>query len=287
MAVHAFDFQGKHLWSRDLDVFKSQHGAGTSPLVYEGKVIIANDHDDGATVYALAARDGTVIWQAPRPHFRACYSTPFLLEKPGRPAELIVASTAGITSYDPKSGQQYWNYNWSFTGMPLRTVACPVYSDGLIFANSGDGSGARHLIAVKDGGTGDVSQTNLAWEWSKERPFPYVPTMLTWGEHLYFVNDRGDAGCVATKTGDPVWIERLCQKVMASPILIDGKIYAISESGVVYVFKAEASFKLLAKNPLGEPVSATPAVSDNRLYIRGEHHLFCIGKPPERRAARE
>jgi outer membrane protein assembly factor BamB len=285
--VHAFDFQGKHLWSHDLGRFTSQHGPGTSPIVHEDMVFVANDQDGASAVYALDARDGKVVWQAARPAFRACYSVPCLLEKPGQPTQLIVASTAGITSYNPSNGSVNWKYSWTFTGMALRTVACPVCTDGLVFANSGDGSGARHLIAVKSGGTGDVSATNLAWEWRKNRPFPYVPTMLTWGDHLYFVNDRGDAGCVVAKTGDVVWTEHLCEAITASPVLIDGKIYAISEDGVVYVFEAAPSFKLLAKNTLGEPVSASPAVANNRLFIRTKTHLLCIGKPVEKRAARE
>jgi outer membrane protein assembly factor BamB len=287
VAVNAFDLDGKHLWSRDLGGFTSQHGPGTSPIVYEDKVIIVNDQDGAAAVYALDARDGKIAWQAQRPPFRACYSVPFILERRGQPAELIVTSTAGITSYNPKNGSVRWNFTWTFTGMALRTVASSLYSDGLIFANSGDGNGARHLIAVKAGDTGEVPQTHLAWEWKKNRPFPYVPTMLTWGEHLYFVSDRGDVGCVAAKTGDPLWLEDLGGPVTASPILIDGNIYAITEEGVVFVFQAATNFKLLAKNPLGEPVSATPAVADNRLFIRGQTHLFCIGRPVEKRAARE
>jgi outer membrane protein assembly factor BamB len=285
--VDAFDFQGKQLWSRDLGRFVSQHGPGTSPIIVKDKVIIANDQDGAAAVYALDARDGKIVWKAPRPAFRACYSVPFLLERPGRPAEVIVASTAGITSYNPQDGSENWKYSWTFTGMALRTVASPIYSAGLVFANSGDGSGARHLIAVKAGDRGDVTPTNLAWEWKKNRPYPYVPTMLAWGEHLYFVNDRGDACCVVAKTGEPVWTRHLCEAVTASPVLIDGKVYAISEDGVVYVFEAAPIFKLLAKNALGEPVSATPAVADNRLFIRTKTHLICIGKAAEKRAARE
>jgi outer membrane protein assembly factor BamB len=284
--VDAFDFQGNQLWSRDLGRFVSQHGPGTSPIVYQDKVILANDQDGTAAVYALDARDGKIVWKAPRRAFRACYSVPFLLERPGRPTELIVASTAGITSYNPQDGSENWKYSWTFTGMALRTVASPIYDAGLVFANSGDGSGARHLIAVKVGDRGDVTPTNLAWEWKKNRPFPYVPTMLAWGDYLYFVNDHGVAGCVVAKTGEQVWTHHLCEAVTASPILIDGKVYAISEDGVVYVFEAALTFKLLGKNPLGEPVSATPAVADNRLFIRTKTHLLCIGKPVEKRAAR-
>jgi outer membrane protein assembly factor BamB len=65
----------------------------------------------------------------------------------------------------------------------------------------------------------------------------------------------------------------------ASPVLIDGKVYAIGEDGQVYVFEAAPKFKLLAKNSIGEPVMASPAVADNRLFIRSQSHLICIGEP--------
>jgi outer membrane protein assembly factor BamB len=280
ITLHAFDFQGKQLWDRDLGAFQSQHGPGVSPMVCEDKVILANDQDGTAVLQAFEAKTGKPAWQAERPAFRTCYSTPFLLEKEGAAPELIVASTAGITSYNPRTGKENWKWGWSFDGMALRTVASPVYGQGLIFANSGDGSGARHLVAVKAGGQGDVTQTNLAWEWKKTRPYPYVPCLLTWGEHLFFVNDLGEVGCVMAKTGDQVWTAKLSTKdVSASPILVNGKIYAIGEEGVVFVFSAGEKFELLAKNDMGEPVRATPAVADNRLYIRGQKHLYCIGKP--------
>jgi len=109
--------------------------------------------------------------------------------------------------------------------------------------------------------------------------------MLTYGKHLYYVNDRGIAACHVAATGEPVWNERLGSAFFASPVLIDGKIYAINENGTVYVLEAAPTFKLLAKNVVGEPVKATPAVADNRLLIRGAQHLFCIGKPAEKRAS--
>jgi outer membrane protein assembly factor BamB len=274
VALYAYDLNGKLLWHRDLGAFVSQHGAGTSPVIYGDLVYFANDQDGAAMLYALDVRTGKTAWQTPRKPFRACYSTPFLLEKPGEAPELIVASTAGITSYDPDNGKE----NWTFTRIPYRTVASPVYGQGNIFITSGEGPGGpRHATAVKVGGKGDVTATHLAWE--DKKGFPYVPTMLIWGEHLYFVNNDGIAGCYVAKTGEQVWFERLNGKFFSSPVLIDGKVYAASEEGDVSVFEAAPTFKLLAKNKLGEPVMASPAVADNRLFIRGKDHLFCIGKP--------
>jgi outer membrane protein assembly factor BamB len=103
--------------------------------------------------------------------------------------------------------------------------------------------------------------------------------MLPWGDHLYFVNDAGTAGCVEAKTGKLVWFNRLANgAVYASPVLIDGKVYVVSEKGDVLVFAADPDYKVLGKSSVGEPVIASPAVANGKLYIRGAEHLFCIGK---------
>jgi outer membrane protein assembly factor BamB len=283
LELRAFDLEGKELWKQDVGPFTSggknshsQHGAGASPIVVDDKVILNNDTDKFAKLQAFDAKTGKPAWQVDRPSFRTCYSTPFVLEKPGAPKELIVASTAGITSYDPKDAMVKWSYTWSFDGMPLRTVASPIAGQGLIFINSGDGSGDRHLIAVKSNGEGDVSKTHLAWENKKQ--FPYVPTLLVQGDYLYYIADNGFAGCCVATTGENLWHERLGGSMSSSPVLIDGKIYVVNEGGDVFVLEAKPKFKLLAKSELGEGVFASPAVSDNRLFIRASDHLFCIGK---------
>jgi outer membrane protein assembly factor BamB len=278
----ALDFEGKPVWKRALGSFKSQHGAGLSPMVVEDRVIVADDQDGSAVLLAFGARDGKPLWEAPRRPFRACYSTPFLLERRGQPAELIVGSTAGLTSYDPRSGKENWNWEWKFDAMALRTVASPVYANGFIVANSGDGSGARHAVAVQINGAGKSAKPVLAWENKKKREFPYVPSMLAWGDYVYYVADNGVAACLELKTGKQVWRKRLDSDMTASPVLIDGKIYAVSEAGDVHVFAAAPTFVPLGSSSVGEQVSATPAVADNRLYIRGDTHLFCIGKRAEK-----
>jgi outer membrane protein assembly factor BamB len=276
----AYTLEGKQVWQRDLGSFTSQHGPGTSPVVYNGKVFLANDQDGTAAVIAIDAKTGTQAWCAERRAYRACYSTPLIRKSAHGKAELIVASTAGITSYDPNNGAKNWWWTWHFDGMALRTVASPVAGQGLIFANSGDGSGARHAIAVRPGGKGDVTKTNLAWE--RKRDFPYVPTMLLSRGYLFVVNDRGVASCRVARTGKTVWSERLGDSVTASPLLVNGKVYAVSEPGDVYVFPAAKEFKLLAKNSVGEQVYATPAVAAGKLFIRGEKHLFCIAGPSKK-----
>jgi outer membrane protein assembly factor BamB len=283
LSLSAYDMKGVQQWRHDLHGYKSQHGPGHSPIVFDGKVYLMNDQDGSAQILAFDARTGTPVWKAERKAFRACYSTPIVLEKPNEPPQLIAVSTAGITAYNPKDGKEIWTYTWSFDRMALRTVASPIVADGVIIANSGDGSGERNQIAVRLGGTGDVTNTHFAWGIKVDKESPYVPCLLSSGPYVFGVNDFGIAACHIAKTGEKVWsellLDRKAQLMSASPLLIDGKIYAIDRNGVAYVFEAGPKFKLLATNKLGEPVTATPAVADDHLFIRGDAHLFCIGKP--------
>ena len=194
--------------------------------------------------------------------------------------ELVVTSTTRITRYNPSSGKELWNFTWTHPIKPLRTVGSSITADGLVFAAAGDGDGSRGMIAVKLDGKGDVSKTNLVWD--KDGSTPYVPSALARDGYLYTIHDEGIAFCWETKTGKETWRARLGELVSSSPVLIDGKVYAVGEKGNVYVYQATpVGYKQLAKNSLGELVYSTPAVANGRLYIRGAKHLFCIGTPAE------
>jgi outer membrane protein assembly factor BamB len=280
VSLSAYDLAGGPAWKADLGGYVSQHGPGMSPAVYGGRVFVNDDQDGSAALLAFDARTGKPLWRAERKPFRACYSTPYLRKRPGGGDELVVASTAGVTAYDPKSGAENWAYDWTFSGMALRTVGSPVEAAGLIFVASGDGSDARHFIAVEPPAKGG-ERPKLAWSSEDRRSFPYVPTPLARDGHVYLVHDKGGFACHDARTGAEVWRSEPLRgtKFFASPVLIDGKVYAPSEKGDVYVFEAAPKYRLLAKNSLGEPVFASPAVANGRLYVRGEHHLFCIGPP--------
>jgi outer membrane protein assembly factor BamB len=276
VGLYAYDLSGKALWKADLGEFTSQHGPGFSPIVQDGKVIVNNDQDGSAVLQAFDAKSGKLAWDVERKAFRACYSTPLVIDQDGS-KQLLVTSTAGITGYDPANGKEIWSYTWSFSAMPLRTVGSSVVADGKVFACAGDGSGDRAMIAVKLGGKGDVTRTNLVW--SMDNGTPYVPTLVANQGHLYGVLDKGNAVCFETARGKRVWQERLAGMVSASPVLIADKVYVLDETGTAYVFAASPNrLDVLAKNKVGEPVMATPAVANGKLYIRGEKHLICIGK---------
>lgn len=279
LTLEATTLEGKPSWSVPLGKFAGQHGAGASPMVVAGRVVVNVDQDGAAEVVAVDAASGKVSWRKTRKAYRTCYSTPIVLDRgQGTDPLVVVGSTAGLTAYEPSSGAEAWNWvwDWSDSRAPLRTVAGPVAGDGLIFLNAGDGAGDRAAVAVKPGTSGSSGKEAVAW--SDKRTFPYVPTMIVDDGHLFFVNDRGIAGCSNAKDGKSVWVERLGGDVSASPVLAGGRIYAPDEKGTVHVFAAAVKFQRLAANNVGEPIFASPAVADGRLLIRGDAHLFCFAK---------
>lgn len=272
----AFALNGKPLWERNLGPFHSEHGSGQSPMLSDGRVFVANDQDGRAQIQAFDAQTGSPLWHADRKAYRASYSTPFLRDNHGR-NELIVTSTAGVTAYDPTNGHVDWDHPWDWSNSrePLRTVGSSILADGLIFAYSGNGGGNSRIVALKPP-NGSSENVNVAWE--RNKGFPYVPTLLSHGPHIFTVTDRGMAGCYEAKTAKEIWNERLGGSFAASPVMANGNIYSISEDGTLYVYKAAAKYELLSRHKLDEPVRATPAIADGRLYIRGKQTLYCFSE---------
>jgi outer membrane protein assembly factor BamB len=289
--VSAYDFQGDQLWSKNLGTFNSQHGAGASPILYKDRLLLANDMDKDdfttrvpnarpSVLMALDKRTGRLVWETPRVAERTCYSAPFLRYIPGQQEpELVVTSTTAVTGYNVETGAKLWEAKgWQrhAVAVPMRTVASPALAGDILCVCSG-GDAGRFAVGLALSGPGSTDAPRRLWENRKD--FPYVPSPVTREEHVYFVNDAGFAGCYQARTGKRVWFERLASTGFhSSPLVINGKVYATSIAGDVYVFAAEPAFRLLARNELGEGVRASPAVAAGRLYIRGERHLFCIGK---------
>jgi outer membrane protein assembly factor BamB len=285
LSISAYDFEGGHAWTTELGTFTGEHGAGHSPVVVGKNVIIANDQNGLAEVVALDANTGIVAWKKSRQAFKASYSTPMLVERKGHDPELVVASTQGISGYDPATGDEKWNWLWKSNKLELRTVGSPIVCQGLVFFSGGNGPGARHAVAVNLNGSGSGGAPEIAWETQKD--FPYVPCMLSRGENVYFINDGGIAGCFNAKTGRSVWLKRLeGGDVTASPVMIDNRIYAFTENGTAFVFAADPKFNLLTSGKLDEGVKASPAVADGRLLVRGAKHLYCFGSKDAKTAAK-
>ncbi len=276
VTLGAYDLTGKQVWQASLGSYVSQHGPGFSPMVHDGLVYVNVDDDQRAELVAFDAKTGDKKWIAERKHVRACYSTPFLLERAGRAAELVLGTTTAVTSYDPKTGKVNWEHviAWPKGVMPLRVIGHPVYAAGLLVVYCGDGNGSRYMAAI------DPEKKAPAKVWELKKDTPYVPCVLVKGDRLFWIADKGVATCADAKTGKAVWAERVFTNsdVTASPVLVGDRMVMISEKGEVAVVKAGQEFEEPTKVSLGERVYASPAVADGKLFVRGEQHLFCFGK---------
>jgi outer membrane protein assembly factor BamB len=132
------------------------------------------------------------------------------------------------------------------------------------------------VMAVKTGGAGDVSKSAVIW--SESKGVPEIPSPLLLNDRIYLVKSGGIAICRNAKTGKSVFEERLGAEggYFASPVAAGGRIYAASDRGTVTVFQSGDSLRVLAKNELGEPIMATPAIADGKIYIRTKTKLYAF-----------
>jgi outer membrane protein assembly factor BamB len=271
----ALDHHGKEAWRRNLGPFMGRHGSGASPVVYEDLVVLSNDQEGRSQpsfLIAVEAKTGKTRWQIKRRTDRVSYSTPCVFRPENGPAELIFTSCGqGISSIDPLTGKQNWELAGAF---PFRVVGSPVAASELIVASCGEAGVGRRLVAVRPGSGKQAPQ--LAYE--MKASIPYVPTPLIANDLLFLWGDNGLVSCHRVATGERVWQEKIRDRFYSSPVWVNGRLYCISKSGVVYVLAVADKPQLLASIPLGEPSFATPAIANGTLYLRTESHLFAVGK---------
>lgn len=143
-------------------------------------------------------------------------------------------------------------------------------------------SARNALLAVRHGGRGDLTGSNVVW--SLQKFLPNVPSPLYYEDVLYIVKDGGILTSLDPKTGEILKQQRLAGApgtYYSSPVAADGKIYTISQEGKVSVIRAGAQWELLAVNDLDDECFPTPAIVGDRIFIRTSHYLYCFGKPKD------
>ena len=281
----ALDHQGKTVWQRDFGPFVSQHACGTSPIVYENQVILANFQDepksvdgpnpDGRTgrssIIAVSAETGETIWQTPRRSTVVHYSTPCVFQpKGGKPALIFNSQSHGISAVDPANGKVLWEYANAFD---KRSVSSPLIAGDLIFGSCGSGGGGNVLTAIRASGTG--GKPELAYQIKKAAP--YVPTSVIKDDLMWLWSDAGIVSCVTTATGDIRFQERVGGNYFGSPVWIAGKLYCVSGTGELVVVEASDKFSVLHRYALNEQCHSTLAVAGERLFIHTQKHLWAFG----------
>lgn len=264
------DRQGKIIWVDREHAFPPVHGNGGSPVLVDGKLIFTCDGSSDPYVLALDAQTGKEVWRTPRPvdaPRKFSFATPTVVDSPDGPL-VIAPGSDSVQALDPATGQTRW---WvRYDGYSV--VPKPVIADGRILVATG--FGPTKLLAIRPGGSGEVTQSHVDWE--VDKGVPKTPSLVTHDGLVYLISDDGIALCIDAKTGDNVWRNRLGGNFSASPILVGDKIYFCSEEGITTVIRASRTFEKIASNDLEEATLASPAAVDGALFIRTAAALYRI-----------
>lgn len=278
VTLYALTHSGKEVWKRNLGGVRLQHGVGNSPIVVDDVVITCVDQEgEGAEghIYGLDKKTGDIRWQyARKPSAGAPYATPTVHQtKEGQTEVLFPSSSNGFTSLDPKTGSRHWEIANLF---PLRCASSPLLFEGLVLATCGSGGGDKSAVAVRLPSQGSSRTAEVAYR--IPRGVSYVPTPIAHEGRLYFWCDNGIVACYEAATGKELWRERAGGDYFGSPVLSNGRIYAISTRGQLVTLSAGTSFRVLDRHDLGEASHATPSLANGMLFVRTESHLIAIGK---------
>ena len=266
--VAAYDLDGEQKWKINVGDFISAHGFNTCPVLFEDLVIINGDHDGDAYLVALERKTGRERWRIERENKTRSYATPIIREIGGR-TQMILSGSLCVTSYDPHNGKRHWIVD----GPTEQFVASMVYNGEYVFVTAGYPE--RHILAIRPDGSGNVTGTHVAWR--TNRGAAYVPSPIFAGPYLLVVADSGIASCFNAKTGKRHWMERLPGGHSPSTVSADGLVYFTSDRGVTTIVRPGKMFNVIARNELGEQISASPAISQGQIFLRTHQHLYCIG----------
>jgi len=283
VGLFCFDMNGKLLWKKQWEPFKTRYGWGTasSPVLYRDRIYIVNDNDEQSFIVALDKKTGEQVWRVEREE-GSNWATPYIWENDLR-TEIVTPGTKKVRSYDLNG-----KLLWELTGMSSICIPTPFSKFGLLYISSGYvGDNRRPVFAIRPGATGDISlkqgeQSNEYIAWFQPQAGPYNPSPIIYGDYYYTLLDRGFFTCHEARTGKEVYgrqrIEPGAGAFTASPWAYNGKIFCLSEDGDTFVIQAGPEFKVVGKNSLNEMCMATPAIARGSLIIRTASKLYRFAK---------
>jgi hypothetical protein len=268
----AFDFEGRKLWEKPLGPFPNDWGSASSPILYGDLLLLNCDTDAEDFLLAVDKATGRTVWKTSRSDVARSWSTPVVWSGDG-PDQIVVSGSGRVKGYDPRDGRELWVVD----GLTTWVTPTPVTAHGLLFVAS-NGPGGNVVMAIRPGGSGNVTASHVAWRYDRSAPYSSSPIVL--GDRLYLVKNGGVMTCLDARSGRLVWQERLPARGASYASLVGGagRVYALSEDGDATTLEAGTSFKVLGASALRERTMATPAIAGGRLYIRSDASLFAIGR---------
>lgn len=269
--LFAYDMSGKPIWKAVEKFGTLGLGTGTSPILFQHLVIVQRDEDNGdrSSIVAYDKETGKEAWRVKRP-VQISWGTPVLVTAGGR-TELVTNGTELIIAYDPSTGKELWRTK----GVDSNAIHTPLVGHGLVIVTAG--YPAKKVIAIRPGAV--TEEQRVAWVYSKGTG--YVLSNILYDDYLYLLTDNGIVTCLDPKTGAVKYEGGrvpVPARFMGSPVAFAGFVAMTSDEGDTYMLKAGPTHEIVRTNSVDEPVYSSAAISNGRIYIRGEKHLFAIGK---------
>jgi outer membrane protein assembly factor BamB len=264
------DREGNVIWVNRDHAYAPVHGNGGSPILVGDSLISTADGGEDPFVLALDAKSGRQLWRTPRPveaSKKFSFATPTVIPSEGGP--LVVApGSDSVMALDADSGEIRW---WAqYDGYSV--VPKPVLSDSKVLVATG--FGRTKLMAIRTGGSGDITGTHVEWE--VDKGIPKTPSLIAHQGLVYMISDDGIALCLDSQSGEVVWRSRLGGNYSASPVLAGDRIYFTSEEGTTTVIRTGRQFEKLASNDLDEAILSSPAIADQAIFIRTDKAIYRI-----------
>lgn len=282
--LYCLDLNGKLLWRKDLGVINvSKYGIGwgfgSSPALHKDRIVLQCDDPSKPFIAAFSVADGKELWRVARTgDCERSWGTP-LIHYDGARTHVVANGWPFIVAYDLADGKELWRLR----GGGDNPIPTPFVADGLFVVTNAHGGKAPLFTIRPTEARGDISlsegqTSNKAIVWCAPNGGSYISTPVVYGGYVYLANHNGVLRCFDFKTGAKMYEERLGADATCSASLTaaDGKIYCPAEEGAIYVVKPGPKFEVLAKNPMGEPCLATPAISQGVLYFRTAASLIAI-----------
>jgi outer membrane protein assembly factor BamB len=284
--LFCYDMNGNLLWQKNFGLLKSvffmvktaEWEFASSPIIYNGVLIVQCDVLENSFVAAYDVNTGKELWKTQRDEYPG-WCTPNIYTNSGK-TYVALNGYKNRGGYDFETGKEIWK----MSGGGDIQIPTPIVGNDMIYFNSAHGRSSP-IIAVKTNAIGDITlketeTSNQYIKWSLPRGGSYMHTLLLYRNHLYNVNWNGTLICLDPLTGKEIFNAKLgkTRSFIASPVASDGKIYVVDEEGVVYIFKDADEFKLLAEIPMNDICMTAPAITDGMIIFRTQKYLIGVGK---------
>lgn len=268
----ALDHNGKPLWRRQLTKeygeFKVGHGLGSSLAMTDRALILLVADLGPSYLLAIDKQTGRNLWKADR-QAAVSWATPLITEYKGK-SQIIITANGEVAAYETQTG----NLLWFVKGLKGNAIPSPSVSGDLVVIGSSD-KGLN--IAIRLGGSGDVTNTHVVWR-AQEATANFASPLIHQGR-VYFVNKVGVAFCLDLQTGEEIWRSRVGGECWATPLAAGDRIYFFTNEGVTTVMREGAKPEEIAKNSLSnlERIYGVAAV-DGALLLRSGNKLIKLSE---------